>query len=248
MSVDKYDFIAHSLTQTAYTREQLYDHIYRFFPAYSANSCNWVIGVLVERNLLHPLGNSCFCKAKEPWSFNLEKSVDRIRQKLIDEFPLSDIAIIDSKLVNELSNMDGGEDFILIEISKRDLFPCYMRIRELTKRDVLLTPTEHELSYYLKPGSIILKPLFSKSPCRADGLFSLEKLLVDLYCNKTFLSLYQGVDFEPSLKMLLDTKNVNLITCINYAKRRKCISGPSGLIKASVPDEVWALVGGEKNV
>ena len=245
MNENKYTFIIDSLTEEVYSRTKLFDLIYRFYPAYSESSCNWIIGSLVACGALSPLGGGFFAKPKKTWSLPLGKADESLLRKLRDAFPVAEIAALPSEVVNSMVEMDGGDEFFLIEISKRDLFPCYMKIRDLTKRDVLITPTAHELSFYMKPDAIILKPLFSKSPIAANGAFTLEKLLVDLFCDKTISILYPGVDFCGSVSNILKEFNVNLTTLLNYAKRRKILDAILPIVKQNVSVEIWQAIGGK---
>lgn len=247
MAGDKFDFIAEALADEAYSRPRLNDVIYRYFPAYNEASCNWVIGQLANRNLISPLGNGYYVKGKPKWSYSCEKPYRTLLSKLMAEFPRTGIAAIGTEVLNKLSMMDGGYDNFIIEVDKRDIFPCYMKIRELSKKDILLTPTENELNYYLKPGAIILKPLFSKSPCQDDGLFSVEKLIVDLQCDRLVRTLYPHVSFNDSLLEIIETNSVNLITCLNYAKRRKCYDTVKELLIEGTPSSYWKYLEANNN-
>ena len=242
MGEERFQNIADSLTDEVYSRLALYDLIFRFYPAYTSSSCDWVIGSLTKRGVLRALGNGYYAKAKATWEFPVPSRRLKIVQKLVAEFPGSSFACIDSGIVNELSGMVGGEDWFLIETSKRDIFPVYMRCRELSKADVLLTPSEHELNYYLKPGSIIISPLFSKSPCRDNGLFTIEKLIVDLMEERLIGYLYPRVSFDEKLIEIIRQYNVNLITCINYARRRKATKRVVDLLRAALPKECEEVI------
>lgn len=222
MAVDRFDFLEKEITDKVYSRLDLYDLIYRFFPTYNVNSCNWVIGVLCQRGIINPLGKGYFQKGKPEWTYELSAEQSRIASKLISEFPYTEFTIIPSKAINALLGMFGGDDCLIVEVSKRDLFPCFMKLREITKRDVLLTPSAHELSYYMKPGAIVLIPLFSKSPIKENGRFCLEKLVVDLYCDRLFSNLYPHIEFNEICGNLIKENNVNITLLLNYAKRRRC--------------------------
>lgn len=236
----RFDFLVENMSEEIYSRFGLYDIIYRYYPAYTPSSCDWVIGILKERGLIYPLGNGFYKKSKKIWCAPLSEPSQRIINKLLQDFPFSTFAATETDFVNQCVGREVVS-CLIIEISKKDLFPCYMRLRELTKKDVMLAPSERELSFYLKPGTIIIKPLFSKSPCRKDGGLTIEKLIVDLLSDRTLGFLYGETD-QNSLVALAREFNVNLITCMNYAKRRRCKKKAATVLRKAVPMEYDEII------
>ena len=245
MPKEPYDVIVEALGEGVYTRLGLYDVIYRYFPSYASTSCDWVIGTLKGKGQLRSLGNGFYAKGKTTWRYEINQNQQKTLDKLMREFPNTQVSFINSQIVNEIVGNSGGMEWSFLAVDKRDLFPFYMRLRELTKKDIMLTPTAHELSYYLRPGAIILVPLFSKSPCEKNGLFSLEKLIVDFYADRVFLNMFPGAEFEEKLMQILRIYNVNIITTINYAKRRRVEDKIRLLFERATPEEYRRVTGGE---
>ena len=243
--VDKrFDYISSALTNKVYSRLELFDLIFRRFPTYSANSCNWIIGLLCEEGKLSPLGNGYFTKGKTLWKAEFSDEDKNVIEKIQKALPRTHISCVHSRTLNQLTPTDRCEDFLLIEVDKRDLFACYMELRNIFRREIMLTPTRRELNYYFKPKSIILNPLFSKSPCRNDGGVAIEKLVVDILANRTIGWLYPNRDFESQLVKLLAETNVNLITALNYAKRRGTYDEVYRICSMALPKETQVVLGG----
>ncbi|MCR5348799.1 MAG: hypothetical protein K6E59_04250 [Bacilli bacterium] len=230
------------LTKEVYSRYELYDVIYRVYPGYSENSCNWVIGLLVSDHVLQPLGNGVFAHWKEPFSYPLDPVSVSLLDKLRERFPYSDFAGVTTTSLNEILMGVDEHKALLLQVSKRDLFPAYLALREWTKREVMLNPTPREIEYYLRDNSIILKPLFSKSPVTQDGLYTAEKLLVDLLCDKTLRTMYPYVSNEDVVQNICEEKNVNIITTLNYARRRGKYDGMVALFQGVYAPEVLRKV------
>ena len=57
-----YQNILDLMGQGIYSKDQLYDLVYRVFPDYSPNSCLWVIGELVSRHEITSIGYGLFRK------------------------------------------------------------------------------------------------------------------------------------------------------------------------------------------
>lgn len=220
---DQTSLISDLLTKDLYSRTDLYDLIFRRFPTYSENSCNWIIGILCKKGLLFPIGNGLFQRDKEEWAAELEGLSGKAVRRTIDETANLKVAFLNLNYVNDLCGLENGPDCSILEVDKGNLFPAYMKLRETYRKDVLLTPTEHELNFYMRPGAIILKPLFSKSPVKRDGTICIEKLIVDLVADRIFRWLYPDVDFGEPIRKMADKYFVNYSHLNNYAKRRRCV-------------------------
>ena len=239
----RFDFLVGEMEDRPYTKDQMNDLIYRYFPSYSPESCNWIIGTLKQRQLIAILARGIYIKSKNYFDYDLPISFSKALRTLIKEFPLSEFACLDSSLLNGLSDVLHEDRFILLEVSKRDLFPCYMRLRELTKAEVMLNPNERELSFYLRDNSIILKPLFSKSPCRKNGKFTIEKLIVDCYSDRSITHLYEDSDFQRGFEKIIAQNNVNISMVLNYAGRRKGKDVVLDMLSRSLPQSHKFVLG-----
>ena len=239
MRDESFETLGSWIEERTYSRPELNDLIYRLYPAYSESSCNWVIGELCSRGIIAPIGNGFFVPAKEDWAFELPQRQEKILEILRKEFPYSSFALTNSAVIDAFMGQESAMEYLLFQVDKRDVFPCYMRVRELSKQEVLISPTSRELSFYLKPKSIIVTPLFSKSPSQKDGHITIEKLLVDLFAERLFQSLYVYEANKEILREYINKYNVNLITCLNYAKRRRCQKEIKELLVEATPSYYW---------
>ena len=219
---DQTSVISELLTKELYSRTDLYDLIFRCFPTYNENSCNWIIGMLCKKGVLFPVGKGFFQRGKLEWAAKLEGPCGKAVQKTIAEMPNLKASFINLNYVNDMCGFENGPDCSILEVDKGNLFPAYMKLRESYRKDVLLTPTEHELNFYMRPGAIILKPLFSKAPAKRDGTICIEKLIVDLIADRTYRWLYPDVDFDDSIREFASQYFVNYSHLNHYAKRRRC--------------------------
>lgn len=86
---------------------------------------------------------------------------------------------------------------ILVEVEKEALEPVFYNLKDNGIRNVFLQPEEKELLRYVNEldNAIILQSLVSKAPLQKVKKIStttLEKLLVDLFCDKKLFYTYQG--------------------------------------------------------
>ena len=239
MRDDVFEILKSWIEERTYSRPELNDLIYRLYPGYNEASCNWIIGELCARAAIAPIGNGYFVPAKKDWAFSLPDKQEKTLETLRKEFPYSSFSVASSTVIDGLMGQESSMEYLLLQVGKHDLFPCYMRLRELSKQEVLISPTSRELSFYLRPKSIIVTPLFSKSPCQKDGHITIEKLLVDLFAERLFKSLYVYDVNKEILSKTISEYNVNIITCLNYAKRRRCYQEIKELLMEATPSYYW---------
>ncbi len=242
---EKYELLKKQIDDRVYSRTDLYDLIYRFFPNYSVESCNWVIGRLVQEGFIRKLGKGYFKRPKEFYVFQEPPKYRNEIRSLSSFMGESDLALIPGVEINKLTGEGHDYDFLLVEVPKNVLFPCYMDLRSKTKKEILLNPSPEEFLFRYRPGCIVLRTLFSKSPCLSTSFFSVEKLIVDLLADHFIRTLYSGADFEESAQELLKSNNVNLSVLINYGKRRKVDAEILGLAATACPLEAKYVLGGD---
>ena len=70
----------------------------------------------------------------------------------------------------------------------------------------------HELFYLINS--------ISEGPVRPDGTITLEKLIVDLFANKTLLKLLSKGDYPQALEEMFNKYQINESKLLRYASRR----------------------------
>ena len=114
----------------------------------------------------------------------------------------------------------------LLQIEREVLEPAYEFLKEQNFRNLYIQPEEKEIERYIcqNESAIILKTLISKSPTqRVDTVITvtLEKLLVDLYCDKKLFAAFQGSELIPMVKNAQSRYSINFTKLLGYAKRRR---------------------------
>lgn len=244
MTEGRFDYLLKSIDEKPIPKEGLVDLIYREKPEYSYTSCLWVIGSLVSEGKLIDLGFGRFIKAKhDKWEKRPvgKKGNDAI---LVADscFQKTAFCIYETNWINDLTGMAGGEDALIVEVEKRDVFPFFMEWKKRYRSNVLLNPKDNELSTYFENGSVIIKPLFSKSPVQQNRTIRIEKAIVDLCCDKHIKYLYFGVNLLDISAKLVRAGNYNLSTVLNYAKRRNIYTEIRTLLMDNLPADISRII------
>lgn len=119
-----------------------------------------------------------------------------------------------------------GKSMTLIEVEKEAIEPVYhfLKSRELT--DVFINPSKAEISRYVNEAQspIVVIPLITKAPVNREDktiLPTLEKLMVDLFCDKDLFIAYQGTELSHIFNMAYSRYAIDLTRLFSYAERRR---------------------------
>jgi len=148
-----------------------------------------------------------------------------INKKLKAEFPYIKICIWNTSALNEFMTHQPGSFYTLVEVDREALDSVFYYLKDL-KYQVFINPSQDIFEKYVPKDKevIILKPLVSEAPVlniKGVNTASLEKMLVDVFCDKTLFSAYQGSEMRTIFKNVFDKYTVNRSGMLRYADRRR---------------------------
>jgi hypothetical protein len=117
-----------------------------------------------------------------------------------------------------------GRFFILIEV-ERDATQSVFFFFKDAKYSVFIDPTKDLIEKYLQDEkeTLIIKPLITEAPVqKIEGLntTTIEKMLVDAFCDDVILSAQQGSEMRTIFQEAMNKYTVNENRMIRYADRR----------------------------
>jgi len=150
-----------------------------------------------------------------------EKSVFK---KLKKTFPYLNICIWNTSLFNEFMIHQPNRFYIIIEAEKEALNAVFYNLKEL-KYHVFIEPSKDLLDKYLPEDKdiFIVKPLITEAPTQnIQGIntTSIEKMLVDIFCEEIVFSSQQGAEMQTIFNIAMDKYTINSNRMIRYANRR----------------------------
>ena len=154
------------------------------------------------------------------------QTVEKIIKKLKKEFPyLNKYSIWNTIQLNEFTELQSNKEIILLEVERGTEEAIFYNFSE-SYNNIYLKPTKKEIENYIlgKEKSIIIKPLISNSPLiKKDGINypKIEKILVDIYCNKNLFISFQGRQYKELFITANNKYSINRKTLFAYSKRRK---------------------------
>jgi len=186
---------------------------------------NWRVYSLVQMGLLNRIGRGKFIIG-EGKNFIPEVSpkMKTLNSKLKKEFPYLKICIWNTSALNEFMVHQPGRFYLLIEVEKDATQSIFYFLKE-AKYSVFIDPTSDILEKYLpsEKESLIIRSLVSEAPLqnvKGINTASLEKMLVDVFCDNVLFSAQQGSEMRTLFKEALNKYSVNENRMLRYADRR----------------------------
>ena len=115
-------------------------------------------------------------------------------------------------------------NFILLEVEKESLQSVFYEMKK-NKNDVFVEPSEGVIENYViyQKNPVIVKTLITEAPLQeVEKVFTttIEKLLVDIFCDKDLFFAFQGKELRTIMEEAFMKYSVNQNKIIRYANRR----------------------------
>jgi hypothetical protein len=147
-----------------------------------------------------------------------------IYSKLKKEFPYLKFCIWHTSTLNEFMLHQSGNFYVLVEVEKEAIQSVFYFLKE-ANHSVFIDPTNDLLDKYLPSNkdSLIVKPLVTEAPIqniKGINTTSLEKILVDIFCDDVIFSAQQGSEMRAIFKEAFSKYTTNENRMLRYADRR----------------------------
>jgi hypothetical protein len=153
---------------------------------------------------------------------NKQKSIFK---KLASEFPFLSICIWSTSVINEFMLHQPGRFYQLIEVEKEGMESLFYSLKD-RNMSVYMDPSPEIIRRYLidEKEPWIVKPLVSESPIqKINGMttVTIEKMLVDIFCDPIIFSAQQGSEMDRIFKEAFEKYIINESKMLRYASRRR---------------------------
>jgi hypothetical protein len=181
---------------------------------------------LVQKGILNRIGRGKFIIGEgKNYVPEISSKMKAINSKLKKEFPYLKICIWDSSVLNEFMLHQPGRFYLLIEVEKEAIQSVFYFLKE-AKYPIFVEPTNDILEKYSfgVKETLIVKSLVSEAPIqniKDVNTASLEKMLVDIFCDDVIFSAHQGNEMRIIFKEALTKYSVNQSRMLRYANRRR---------------------------
>ncbi len=215
----------HFETEKSFKTNDIVSFYKRNDPKTPQSTINWRIHYFVQKGILERLGRGIFRLGKNRVFIpDITSQQKTIYNKVSSLFPFSNFCIWNTSIINEFSLHQSNINLTLIEVETESLQSVFLKLKEI-KKNIFIEPTIDIIDNYVfntkKPT--IVKNLITEAPLQEVEditTITIEKLLVDLFCDKELFFAYQGKELRIIMEESFSKYSVNQSKMIRYANRR----------------------------
>ena len=210
-----------------FSREVLFDFYRQFEPDLKETTFRWRIYQLKTKKIIASISRNLFTLSYKPtYRPEVGDFEKKIYTKIEKQFPDLRQCIWSTKIVSEFMLHISGRFITILQVEKNALEPVYEFLKEQNFRNVYIEPEEKEIDRYIfeTESAIILQSLISKAPIQQVGTVStitIEKFIVDLFCDKKLFVAYQGSELVHIINNAYNRYAIDFTKLLGYAKRRR---------------------------
>lgn len=184
----------------------------------------WQVSELVKAGSLTRVSNGLFAVSrKQNYTPVLSQQAKAVGRYLHEQFPLLTFCLYESSHISPLLHHLAYTNTVFVETLRQGAEIVFHSLSD-KYRQVFLSPAQKEMDLYLDQSqrNIFVKPMVSEAPVQGKDeikMPTIEKLLVDIYCDKDFFYL-QGAEYDYIWENAFVLYNINTSTLLRYAARR----------------------------
>lgn len=216
-----------------FNRDELFDFLRQFDPEMTETTLSWRIHDLLNKNIIKSVKRGVYNIS------NRKKYVPVVSDKLVKlskivarEFDDLDYCLWNTEWFNDFTRHQLGTFFYIVEVERDFTEEVFNAYSESKQYRVYLNPDEDIMERYVESEiSIVIKPLISRSPKQKVPVKqrskdkiqvpTLEKILVDVFCEPVIFYAIQGSEMETLFENALKRYHINYSKLLNYSRRRK---------------------------
>lgn len=162
---------------------------------------------------------------KEDFAPKISQKLKQLYQLIIQKYRTVDLCLWESKWLGNLTLHQSNREMIIIDVEPGMKESIFYYLKDQGTQNVYLDPDRNVMEKYVSEenSAVIIKSLFSRSPKKErDHIFvpTLEKILVDLFCERIVFLSYQGTELSSIFNNAYRMYFLNLARLLNYSKRR----------------------------
>lgn len=238
------EFSAHPV----FNRDQLLSFFHQYEPDLPERTFTWRIYDLKKRNIIRDVKKGVYTlntqQSFEPALNDAIKSICKLVEK---QFDPDFYNIWDTIWLNEFIELQATASMVVLEVEKGFMDSIFFFLKDEGFTDVFVKPDMDLIEKYASeaPHPVIIKPCLSRPPVQLIGgvkVPSLEKILVDVYCDDHIYYAFQGSQLKQIYRNAVAKYSLNFSTLLNYAKRRNREGEIKNLLLDTVSEDFKGII------
>jgi hypothetical protein len=195
-------------------------------PYIKKSTVNWRIYNLVQLGIIKRIGRGKFVLGDQTtYVPDIPTKLKSLNNKLKKRVPFLNTCLWTTAVYNEFMLHQPGKFFLIVEVDKDAVESVFNLLKDL-KYSVFLDPTKELLNKYMPEGkeTWIVKSLVTEAPIQKVSdlhTTTIEKMLVDLFCDTVILDAQQGAEKDRIFKGAFEKYIIHENKMLRYADRRR---------------------------
>ena len=209
-----------------YSHQELIKLLKSDYPLMSDSSCHWAVCGMLKSGILTKIARNVYAVQSEQ-----EKPVYRpvysdlavkLMAKIAGKYPSLRFTVFETTLLNDFLNHLVAQNTIYIQADKDVSVFVFRFLQELGYDHLLYKPKKADFALYWEKDCIVVTDMISEAPLSAAAPHEicLEKMLVDMYCDKLIASAYSKSEYPQVLQQATGTYHFESTKMMRYARRR----------------------------
>lgn len=212
--------------KSCFTKEDLKDNYKNHGLFISDDALNVKIFRWRKKGLIHNVAKGKYViNTKSSFVPVSDKFIRKMHKLFISRFEDVDYCIWATAWLSNFMHHIPFKSFYIMETEKDVCESVFYYLRD-NGINVYYEIDAKQIEKYVLPedDSVIIRPLITRAPCKnheETRYASIEKILVDIFCDQDIFYLYSGREQQWIFENILKAYNINFSSLLTYAERRK---------------------------
>lgn len=211
-----------------FSREEVFNFYKQLEPDLKEGTLGWRIYDLKKKHIIKDIGKGIYSlDHKQHFRPEPDQLIRQIADFLSNSFTHHTYNIWTTAWLNDMTELQATSFLYILEVDKESMHNVFYALRDHTDlKNLFLKPDNNVIETYISETSeaIVIEPMITRAPTthsKSVVIPTLEKILVDLYCDEKLFFAYQGHQLVKIYEVCLDKYLINFSRMLSYAKRRK---------------------------
>ncbi len=209
-----------------YSHQELISELRQDNPKLSESSYHWAISEMLHSGSIVKIGyneytipDGCERKPYKPIYSDISSA---LLTQVSEKFPLVSFTVFETALMNDFLNHLIAQNTIFLQVEKEYSIFVFRYLQRMGCTDLMYKPSKADYALYWKEDCIVVTDLISEAPVRESSPHEicLEKMLVDMFCDKLISSTYSKAEFPEVLQKAMTDWLIEKPKMLRYARRR----------------------------
>ncbi|MDP2947629.1 MAG: hypothetical protein Q8N88_05950 [Nanoarchaeota archaeon] len=208
-----------------FTAEELFFQFRLYEPDLNQNTFRWRVHELKKKSIIRDVMWGVYSRSDKPYFEPIiTNDLKKVSGIFAKKYPEISYCIWTSRWLNDLIIHQIVRHFIILETENDVVENTFYHFQE-KGLNVFLKPDKETIERYVLPkeDSIVIISLVTRSPAliaESIDIPSIEKILVDVFCDKETFFLYSGGELKNIFRFALKKYSINFSRLFAYADRR----------------------------